>query len=169
MQGQHSAQGMGLSSRYAAPSMAYRSPMGLGPSYGYGKSARYILCIKADKIGYSPMGMGYGGYGGYGYGRRGMGMGGMGMPLGMGMMGGLGTGMLLGKSALADGQTSADGQVVVSVGSVVDMVVDLEEEIVVEEVTEVAALAKAEKEKQKANDLKSCIILFDRFAQHERS
>jgi len=69
---------------------------------------------------------------------------------------------LLGKSALADGQTSADGQVVVSVGSVVDMVVDLEEEIVVEEATEVAAGAKAEKEKQNVKDLKLCIILFDR-------
>jgi hypothetical protein len=43
MQGQHSAQGMGLSSRYAAPSMAYSSPMGLGPSYGYGKLTHHLV------------------------------------------------------------------------------------------------------------------------------
>lgn len=45
--------------------------------------------------------------------------------------------------------------------SVVDMVVALAEETVVEEVTEVAAGTKIEKEEQKVNDLKLCIILSD--------
>lgn len=42
------------------------------------------------------------------------------------------------------------------------MVVALAEEIVVEEVTEVAAGIKVERVEQKVNYLKLCIILFDR-------
>ena len=47
------------------------------------------------------------------------------------------------------------------VDSEVDMVVALAEEIVVGEVTEVAAGTKVEKEEQKVNDLKLYIILSD--------